>query len=78
MNFSIIWTNNHFWKSVTIKSGDTLASIFAKHGIASTTTHQIARRPVGIPAVSRVVAIGLAAAIGLLGSGAQAGSFWGQ
>ena len=31
------------WKSVTIKSGDTLASIFAKHGIASTTTHQIAK-----------------------------------
>ena len=31
------------WKSVTIKSGDTLASIFAKHGIASTTTHKIAR-----------------------------------
>ena len=31
------------WKSVTIKSGDTLASIFAKQGIASTTTHQIAR-----------------------------------
>jgi LysM repeat protein len=31
------------WESVTIKSGDTLASIFAKKGIASTTTHQIAK-----------------------------------
>ncbi len=31
------------WKKVTIKPGDTLASIFAKNGIASTTTHQIAR-----------------------------------
>ncbi len=31
------------WISVTIKSGDTLASIFAEHGIASTTTHQVAR-----------------------------------
>jgi murein DD-endopeptidase MepM/ murein hydrolase activator NlpD len=31
------------WESVTIKSGDTLASIFAKKGISSTTTHQIAR-----------------------------------
>jgi murein DD-endopeptidase MepM/ murein hydrolase activator NlpD len=31
------------WESVIIKSGDTLASIFAKKGIASTTTHQIAR-----------------------------------
>ena len=31
------------WISVTIESGDTLASIFARHGIASTTTHQIAR-----------------------------------
>jgi murein DD-endopeptidase MepM/ murein hydrolase activator NlpD len=31
------------WESVTIKSGDTLASIFAKKGISSTTTHQIAK-----------------------------------
>lgn len=31
------------WESVTIKSGDTLASIFAKKGISSTTTHKIAR-----------------------------------
>ena len=31
------------WESVIIKSGDTLASIFAKKGISSTTTHQIAR-----------------------------------
>ncbi len=30
------------WKSVTIKSGDTLASIFFKQGISSSTTHQIA------------------------------------
>ena len=31
------------WESVTIKSGDTLASIFAKKGLSSTTTHQIAK-----------------------------------
>jgi len=31
------------WESITIKSGDTLASIFAKQGIPSTTTHRIAR-----------------------------------
>ncbi len=31
------------WESVTIKSGDTLASIFAKKGISSTTTHKIAK-----------------------------------
>ncbi len=31
------------WITVTIKSGDTLASILADHDIASTTTHQIAR-----------------------------------
>ena len=31
------------WESVTIKSGDTLASIFAKKGISSATTHQIAK-----------------------------------
>jgi len=31
------------WESVIIKSGDTLASIFAKKGISSTTTHQIVR-----------------------------------
>jgi murein DD-endopeptidase MepM/ murein hydrolase activator NlpD len=31
------------WESVTIKSGDTLASIFAKKGISSSTTHKIAR-----------------------------------
>ena len=31
------------WESVIIKSGDTLASIFAKKGIHSTTTHQIAK-----------------------------------
>jgi len=31
------------WESVTIKSGDTLASIFANKGISSTTTHKIAR-----------------------------------
>jgi murein DD-endopeptidase MepM/ murein hydrolase activator NlpD len=30
------------WKSVTIKSGDSLASIFSKQGISSSTTHQIA------------------------------------
>jgi murein DD-endopeptidase MepM/ murein hydrolase activator NlpD len=30
------------WQSVTIKSGDTLASIFANKGISSTTTYQIA------------------------------------
>ncbi len=30
------------WESVIIKSGDTLASIFAKKGISSTTTHKIA------------------------------------
>ncbi len=31
------------WESVTIKSGDTLASIFASKGIAPGTTHKIAR-----------------------------------
>ncbi len=31
------------WESVTIKSGDTLASIFAKKGLSSSTTHKIAR-----------------------------------
>ena len=30
------------WESVTIKSGDTLASIFAKKGISSSTTHKVA------------------------------------
>jgi murein DD-endopeptidase MepM/ murein hydrolase activator NlpD len=30
------------WQTVTIKSGDTLASIFSKQGISSTTTHKIA------------------------------------
>ncbi len=30
------------WKIVTIKSGDTLASIFSSAGISATTTHQIA------------------------------------
>ncbi|MCP4472785.1 MAG: peptidoglycan DD-metalloendopeptidase family protein [Gammaproteobacteria bacterium] len=30
------------WESVTIKSGDTLASIFSRQGISSSTTHQIA------------------------------------
>jgi len=40
---TVIEIESDAWKSVTIKSGDTLASIFAKHGIASTTTHQIAR-----------------------------------
>jgi murein DD-endopeptidase MepM/ murein hydrolase activator NlpD len=30
------------WESVTIESGDTLASIFSRQGISSTTTHQIA------------------------------------
>jgi len=30
------------WESVIIKSGDTLASIFARKGIGSTTTHKIA------------------------------------
>ena len=30
------------WESVIVKSGDTLASIFAKKGIGSKTTHQIA------------------------------------
>ena len=36
-------TEDELWESVTIKSGDTLASIFAKKGIPSTTTHKIAR-----------------------------------
>jgi len=31
------------WESITIKSGDTLASIFASQGIPPTTTHNIAR-----------------------------------
>ena len=31
------------WESVIIKSGDSLASIFAKKGISSATTHKIAR-----------------------------------
>jgi len=31
------------WESVTIKSGDTLASIFSKKGIAASTTYQIAK-----------------------------------
>ena len=31
------------WEIVTIKSGDTLASIFAKKGISASTTHEIAR-----------------------------------
>jgi len=31
------------WETVTIESGDTLASIFAKKGISATTTHTIAR-----------------------------------
>ena len=31
------------WESITVKSGDTLASIFAKQGIPATTTHKIAR-----------------------------------
>jgi murein DD-endopeptidase MepM/ murein hydrolase activator NlpD len=31
------------WETVTIESGDTLASIFSKLGISSTTTHKIAR-----------------------------------
>ena len=31
------------WETVTIESGDTLASIFANKGIPATTTHQIAR-----------------------------------
>ena len=35
--------NTELWESVTVKSGDTLASIFAKKGIPSTTTHKIAR-----------------------------------
>ncbi|MCP4874618.1 MAG: peptidoglycan DD-metalloendopeptidase family protein [Gammaproteobacteria bacterium] len=35
--------DNGPWASVTIKTGDTLASIFAKQGISSTTTHQISR-----------------------------------
>jgi murein DD-endopeptidase MepM/ murein hydrolase activator NlpD len=30
------------WESVTIKSGDTLASIFAKKGISPSTTHKVA------------------------------------
>ena len=30
------------WESVIIKSGDTLASIFARKGISSTTTHKVA------------------------------------
>jgi murein DD-endopeptidase MepM/ murein hydrolase activator NlpD len=30
------------WQSVTVKSGDTLASIFARNGISSVTTHKIA------------------------------------
>ena len=35
--------DTELWESVTVKSGDTLASIFAKKGISSTTTHKIAR-----------------------------------
>ena len=35
--------DTELWESVTVKSGDTLASIFAKKGIPSTTTHKIAR-----------------------------------
>lgn len=35
--------DKELWESVTVKSGDTLASIFAKKGIPSTTTHKIAR-----------------------------------
>jgi murein DD-endopeptidase MepM/ murein hydrolase activator NlpD len=31
------------WKTITIKSGDSLASIFARQGISSATTHKIAR-----------------------------------
>ena len=31
------------WEIVTIKSGDTLASIFSKNGISASTTHEIAR-----------------------------------
>ena len=34
---------NDHWESVIIKSGDSLASIFAKKGISSTTTYQIAK-----------------------------------
>lgn len=30
------------WKTVTVKSGDTLASIFTKNGLSATTTHAIA------------------------------------
>ena len=35
-------TDPVIWESVTIKSGDTLASIFAAKGISATTTHKIA------------------------------------
>ena len=35
-------TDSSPWKTVTIKSGDTLASIFAAHGISPATTHKIA------------------------------------
>ena len=38
-----IETTGDSWHNVTIKSGDTLASIFSKNGIASATTHEIAR-----------------------------------
>ncbi len=30
------------WKTVTVKSGDTLASIFSKQGLSSITTHRVA------------------------------------
>ena len=33
----------NLWRTVVIESGDTLASIFSRHGIPATTTHQIAR-----------------------------------
>jgi murein DD-endopeptidase MepM/ murein hydrolase activator NlpD len=35
-------TDPAVWESVTIKSGDTLASIFSRKGISATTTHKIA------------------------------------
>ena len=40
---SVAQISDEEWKSVTIKSGDSLAAIFSKHGISSKTTHDIAR-----------------------------------
>ena len=36
-------TDTERWQTVTVESGDTLASIFKRHGISPTTTHKIAQ-----------------------------------